>query len=112
MRLLAAAISPGYFGFTDWAYAVPHGQAPPPRSPASNDLVTGPVVPVAIHQASAGHERSAISLARISARIWPLRRFECRHDDLAASFRRAIQRLGAITPQSVLGGLHHQYCTI
>jgi transposase InsO family protein len=29
-----------------------------------------------------------------------------------APFHRAIQRLGAITSQSVLGGLHHQYCRI
>jgi transposase InsO family protein len=29
-----------------------------------------------------------------------------------APFRRAIQRLGAITSQPVLGGLHHQYCRI
>jgi hypothetical protein len=25
---------------------------------------------------------------------------------------RAIQRIGAITSQPVLGGLHHQYCRI
>ena len=29
-----------------------------------------------------------------------------------APFHRAIQRLGAITSQPVLGGLHHQYCRI
>ena len=29
-----------------------------------------------------------------------------------APFHRAIQRLGAITSQPVLGGLHHQYCDI
>ena len=29
-----------------------------------------------------------------------------------APFHRAIQRLGAITPQPVLDGLHHQYCRI
>ena len=27
-------------------------------------------------------------------------------------FHRAIQRIGAITSQPVLGGLHHQYCRI
>jgi transposase InsO family protein len=32
--------------------------------------------------------------------------------DKDAPFHRAIQRLGAITSQSVLGGLHHQYCRI
>jgi transposase InsO family protein len=29
-----------------------------------------------------------------------------------APFHRAIQHLGAITPQPVLGGLHHRYCRI
>jgi transposase InsO family protein len=29
-----------------------------------------------------------------------------------APFHRAIQRLGAITSQPILGGLHHQYCRI
>ena len=29
-----------------------------------------------------------------------------------APFHRAIQRLGTITSQPVLGGLHHQYCRI
>jgi transposase InsO family protein len=29
-----------------------------------------------------------------------------------APFHRAIQRIGAITSQPVLGGLHHQYCRI
>ena len=29
-----------------------------------------------------------------------------------APFHRAIERLGAITSQPVLGGLHHQYCRI
>jgi len=29
-----------------------------------------------------------------------------------APFRRAIQHLGVITSQPVLGGLHHQYCRI
>jgi transposase InsO family protein len=29
-----------------------------------------------------------------------------------APFHRAIQRLGAITSQPVLGGLHQQYCRI
>jgi hypothetical protein len=29
-----------------------------------------------------------------------------------APFHRAIQRLGAITSQPVLGGLHHQHCRI
>jgi hypothetical protein len=29
-----------------------------------------------------------------------------------APIHRAIQRLGAITSQSVLGGLHHHYCRI
>ena len=29
-----------------------------------------------------------------------------------APLHRAIQRLGAITSQPVLGGLHHQYCRI
>jgi transposase InsO family protein len=29
-----------------------------------------------------------------------------------APFHRAIQRMGAITSQPVLGGLHHQYCRI
>jgi transposase InsO family protein len=29
-----------------------------------------------------------------------------------APFHRAIQRLGAIASQPVLGGLHHQYCRI
>jgi hypothetical protein len=29
-----------------------------------------------------------------------------------APFHRAIQRLGAITSQPVLAGLHHQYCRI
>ena len=29
-----------------------------------------------------------------------------------APFHRAIQRLGGITSQPVLGGLHHQYCRI
>jgi hypothetical protein len=32
--------------------------------------------------------------------------------DKDAPFHRAIQRLGAITSQPVLGGLHHQYCRI
>jgi hypothetical protein len=32
--------------------------------------------------------------------------------DKDAPFQRAIQRLGAITSQPVLGGLHHQYCRI
>jgi len=32
--------------------------------------------------------------------------------DKDAPFRRAIQRVGAITSQPVLGGLHHQYCRI
>jgi transposase InsO family protein len=27
-----------------------------------------------------------------------------------APFHRTIERLGAITPRPVLGGLHHQYC--
>jgi len=27
-----------------------------------------------------------------------------------APFHRAIDRVGAITPRPVLGGLHHQYC--
>ena len=38
---------------------------------------------------------------------------ECRiHRSLNkdAPFHRAIERLGAITSQPVLGGLHHQYC--
>jgi hypothetical protein len=29
-----------------------------------------------------------------------------------APFHRAIHRLGVITSQPVLGGLHHQYCRI
>jgi hypothetical protein len=29
-----------------------------------------------------------------------------------APFQRAVQRLGAITSQPVLGGLHHRYCRI
>jgi hypothetical protein len=29
-----------------------------------------------------------------------------------APFQRAVQRLGAITSQPVLGGLHRQYCRI
>jgi transposase InsO family protein len=29
-----------------------------------------------------------------------------------APFHRAIERLGAITSQPILGGLHHQYCRI
>jgi hypothetical protein len=29
-----------------------------------------------------------------------------------APFHRAIERVGAITSQPVLGGLHHQYCRI
>ena len=29
-----------------------------------------------------------------------------------APFQRTVQRLGAITSQPVLGGLHHQYCRI
>jgi hypothetical protein len=29
-----------------------------------------------------------------------------------APFHRAIERLGAITSQPVLGGLHHHYCKI
>jgi transposase InsO family protein len=29
-----------------------------------------------------------------------------------APFHRAIERLGAITPHRILGGLHHQYCRI
>ena len=29
-----------------------------------------------------------------------------------APFHRAIERIGAITSQPVLGGLHHQYCRI
>jgi transposase InsO family protein len=29
-----------------------------------------------------------------------------------APLQRAIERLGAITSQPVLGGLHHQYCRI
>jgi hypothetical protein len=29
-----------------------------------------------------------------------------------ALFQRTVQRLGAITSQPVLGGLHHQYCRI
>jgi hypothetical protein len=29
-----------------------------------------------------------------------------------APFHRAIERLGVITSQPVLGGLHHQYCRI
>jgi transposase InsO family protein len=29
-----------------------------------------------------------------------------------APFHRAIERLGAITPHPILGGLHHQYCRI
>src|SRR5205807_1080011 len=32
--------------------------------------------------------------------------------DKDAPFHRAIQRLGAIASQPVLGGLHHQYCRI
>jgi transposase InsO family protein len=32
--------------------------------------------------------------------------------DKDAPFHRAIERLGVITSQSVLGGLHHQYCRI
>ncbi len=32
--------------------------------------------------------------------------------DKDAPFHRAIQRLGAIKSQLVLGGLHHQYCRI
>src|SRR2546423_1720592 len=32
--------------------------------------------------------------------------------DKDAPFHRAIQRLGAITSQPVLGGLHHRYCRI
>jgi len=32
--------------------------------------------------------------------------------DEDAPFHRAIERVGAITSQPVLGGLHHQYCRI
>ena len=32
--------------------------------------------------------------------------------DKDAPFHRAIERLGVITSQPVLGGLHHQYCRI
>jgi transposase InsO family protein len=32
--------------------------------------------------------------------------------DKDAPFHRAIERVGAITSQPVLGGLHHQYCRI
>jgi hypothetical protein len=32
--------------------------------------------------------------------------------DKDAPFHRAIERFGVITPQPVLGGLHHQYCRI
>jgi hypothetical protein len=30
--------------------------------------------------------------------------------DKDAPFHQAIERVGAITSQSVLGGVHHQYC--
>jgi transposase InsO family protein len=32
--------------------------------------------------------------------------------DKDAPFHRAIERIGVITSQPVLGGLHHQYCRI
>jgi hypothetical protein len=82
-----------------------------PRSDAVAGIARAPVSAAVLARSQPIGKVAALDSRRVGMSHYNESRIH-RALDKDAPFHRAIERVGVITSQPVLGGLHHQYCRV